>query len=395
MLTPTEVEELVRLPESERVEKTRRVDRKEKLGEAICAFANDLPGSGKPGYLVVGVTDAGQVVGVEDPDGESRDIADFKYNGRIVPPPILHIESHRVDQKWVVIGVVEPHPAPPVRLDGRVFIRTGPCPGAASEADERLLSERRQVSHYLFDVTPCLESSISDLNELLFRLGYLPKAIAEEVLLANHREFRLQLASLKLFDLRQNCPTMAGILLLCKHPIRFLPNAYIQYVKFDGTTLASPVLFEKQFKEDLATNLDNLRSFIYTNLIKERLPAFGSDYVFNYPKEAIEELVFNAIMHRDYQVNAPIRLYEFEDRIEIDNPGGLYGATQLDVFPPLARYRNPTLAEILHNLGYVNRFGVGLSRVVDALNRNQNPAPLFHTQNPDQFRVVVFNRKMD
>ena len=66
-----------------------------------------------------------------------------------------------------------------------------------------------------FEVTPCRESSLTNLNELLFRLGYLPKAIAEEVLLANHREFRLQLASLKLFDLKQNCPTFAGILLLC------------------------------------------------------------------------------------------------------------------------------------------------------------------------------------
>ena len=70
----------------------------------------------------------------------------------------------------------------------------------------------------------------------------------------------------------------------------------------------------------------------------------------------------NAAMHRDYQSNAPIKFYWFSDRIEIHNPGGLYGGASAD-FPISTGYRNPKVAEIMKNLGYVNRFGRGIAAV--------------------------------
>ena len=81
-------------------------------------------------------------------------------------------------------------------------------------------------------------------------------------------------------------------------------------------------------------------------------------------------------MHRNYDgTNAPIRITWFSDRIEIQNPGGPFGQVTRENFgrPGITDYRNPHLAEALKNLGYVQRFGVGIALANQALNANGNP----------------------
>ncbi len=68
-------------------------------------------------------------------------------------------------------------------------------------------------------------------------------------------------------------------------------------------------------------------------------------------------------MHRDYETNAPVQFYEYDDRIEVQNPGGLYGKVTPDNFPNVSDYRNPFIAEAMKVLGYVNRFSRGVYRV--------------------------------
>jgi ATP-dependent DNA helicase RecG len=83
-----------------------------------------------------------------------------------------------------------------------------------------------------------------------------------------------------------------------------------------------------------------------------------------YPFDAMRQLVRNALMHRSYEAtNAPVRVYWFDDRIEIHNPGGPYGTVTVDNFgePGLTDYRNPNLAEALRALGFVQRFGAGIA----------------------------------
>jgi predicted HTH transcriptional regulator len=80
----------------------------------------------------------------------------------------------------------------------------------------------------------------------------------------------------------------------------------------------------------------------------------------------------NAIMHRDYESNAPVKFYQFTDRIEIVNPGGLYGNARPENFPNVNDYRNPVIAEAMKVLGYVNRFNRGIARVKVELKENGN-----------------------
>jgi ATP-dependent DNA helicase RecG len=78
----------------------------------------------------------------------------------------------------------------------------------------------------------------------------------------------------------------------------------------------------------------------------------------------------NAVLHRTYESNTPIRFYWFSDRVEIQSPGGLYGEASPENFPNQNSYRNPVLAEAMKALGFVNRFGRGVLRAQESLRQN-------------------------
>ena len=96
-------------------------------------------------------------------------------------------------------------------------------------------------------------------------------------------------------------------------------------------------------------------------------------------------------MHRNYESNSPLRFYEFSDRIEIQNSGSLYGEANTRNFPTVNAYRNPILAEVLRNLGYVNRFNVGIITAKEQLKQNGNPEPVFDFSLETQFLVTIFS----
>ncbi len=244
-----------------------------------------------------------------------------------------------------------------------------------------------------FDALPCWGSTLEELNINLFRNEYLPTAIDEETLIENHRELKQQLTSLRLYDLKHNCPTNAGILCLGIDPLRYMPGAYVQYVKFDGKELSDTILAEKAFKGNLIHVLRRVDDFLKFNIVVQK-PVFISvlqeKQIFNYPYKALRELTMNAIMHRNYESNAPIKLYEFSDRIEIQNSGGLYGEANIENFPTINDYRNPVVAEIIKNLGFVNRFNVGISNAKKALQENGSAELVFDLSLRTQFIARLF-----
>lgn len=97
----------------------------------------------------------------------------------------------------------------------------------------------------------------------------------------------------------------------------------------------------------------------------------------DYPEWALRELLMNAVMHRNYDSNTPIRFYAFSDHIEIQSPGGLYGEATPENFPTRNSYRNPVIAEAMKSLGFVNRFGYGVQRAQALLAQNGNPPAEF------------------
>ena len=245
-----------------------------------------------------------------------------------------------------------------------------------------------------YDTTPCLHSTIDDLDLDLFKKEYLPKFVDAHIIEGDKRDIKQQLASLKLFDIAQDCPTVAGILLIGKDPKHVLFGAYIQYVEFAGKSITSRVINERQFSGNLITLLREIDYFIKYTIQKQR-PVFVTvlreEMRINYPYEAIRELAMNLIMHRNYQTNAPAKFYEYSNRIELDNPGGLYGKVQPENFPNTNDYRNPVIAEAMKVLGYVNRFNRGVNMVQEILEENKNGQAIFDFKDISTFKVTVMN----
>lgn len=305
MITLEELLPLLSQPENQRVEKTISRTNTDKWGEAICAFANDLAQTTLPGYLVIGVDDDGTWQWDTVSEELLQALLDFRTDGRIVPPISLQVSRFRLENKEVAVCEVHPHPQPPIRYKGAIYVRNGAQRIKANELEERILIEKRTSSQSHYDIWPCREAQLEDLKTARFTEDYLPKAIDRETLEANHRDLVLQLSSLKLYDTRLGCPTMAGVLAFGKQPRHFIPGAYIQYVRFQGEDVTSPDVAESRLEGDLLSLFELATLFIDTQLITRHLPALGKDYETDYPASALKELLYNAIVHRDYQSHAP------------------------------------------------------------------------------------------
>ncbi len=391
MLTLEELLELLNDIESYRVERTESTTDTDKFRQAICAFANDMSGVGRPGYLVVGVRDDGSVAGIDITDQLLLNLASHRDSGQIVPLPAINVEKMSLPDGDVAVVEVLPSDMPPVRYKGRVHIRTGPRKGIATEQEERVLSERRVSNARTFDLRPCVDCDYDQIVLSLFELDYRSAAIAPEIVEENNRDILQQMVSLGLWDSSNSCATNVGALLFSQSPLNWFPGAYIQYVHCDGVGLEFDILDERSFTGDLITVLRELDSFLRT-LFPTRPVAVSSlreESRSPYPMGAIRELLMNAIMHRDYESNSPIRFYQFSDRIEVQNPGGLYGEATAENFPNQNAYRNPKVAEAMKTLGYVNRFGRGIAKTKELLANNNNPPAEFNISQQQFFLVII------
>lgn len=367
MLTERDVRRLAEELGSPRVERALNADDKEQIREAICAFANDLSNSQRPGYVLFGVESArGELIGVPGSDQLLADIAALRNDAQIIPIPNMVVDRVSLeDGKQIVYIEVHPSDSPPLRVRGRTLVRTGRRKGIATPSEERTLSERRLAWARTFDHRPCLNATLGDLDLDLFRRLYQPAMLDPSVLNEEGRSTEEQLASLRFLALASGRPTYGGILAIGTEPRRFIPGAYIDFVRYDGTDPTSPVLESRELT-------GNVRILVQeaVTLLERNIRPSNPDY----PLEALRELLLNAIAHRNYETSkAPITLRWFSDRIELQNPGGLYGAVRRENFDAANDYRNPVVAEATKGFGFVERFGSGISLARAALRRNGNP----------------------
>jgi ATP-dependent DNA helicase RecG len=396
--TDSELEAMLGDLESDLIERKESFsgDAPTKIREAVCAFANDLPGHRRAGVVFVGARDrSGEPSGLTVTDELLLNLADIKTDGNILPPPTMTVSRRRLRGADMAVLMVEPSDSPPVRFRGRVHIRIGPRRGIASAQDERILTEKRRARDRPFDVQPLPSATLADLDRVRFEHDYLPAAFAPDVLQANDRTLEQRLAVTKMVDSAESAvPTVLGILALAKKGTRdFLAGAYIQFLRIAGTDLGDPVVDELAVDgpvAELLKRIDHkLESHNRTTVDITSGPREERRSL--YPVAALQQLVRNAVMHRSYEAtHAPVRVYWYDDRIEIGNPGGPFGIVGIENFgePGVADYRNPNLAEAMRVLGFVQRFGFGLAIARRALEENGNP-PLELNVQPTHVTAIV------
>ncbi len=126
--TDAELEALLDDVESDRAERKEllRGDAPDKIRQAVCAFANDLPGRGRPGLVFIGAKDDGSPSDLTVTDELLRQLADMRSDGNILPLPSITVEKRNLKGRDMAVVAVLPADAPPVRYKGRIWVRTGP-----------------------------------------------------------------------------------------------------------------------------------------------------------------------------------------------------------------------------------------------------------------------------
>lgn len=303
----------------------------------------------------------------------------------------LNLESELVERKQSMDT--------PVRFDGRVRIRVGPRRAVASRDEERILVEKRQSNDLPFDRKPVRGTTLNDVDLDFFRISYLPAAVSPDVLMENQRSPHDQLGAMHFLS-PDGEPNTAAILLLGRDTRAWFPNAYIQFVRYEGADMLSAIVDQKVIAGRLpemlldAENTAKLHiqtaTIIDGRLTEQRRP--------DYPLSALQQLLRNAVMHRSYEIHAPVHWYWFNNRIEIHSPGGLFGRVTPENFgksgPSSTDYRNQIIAEGLKVTGFVQRFGMGIPLARQRCVENGNPPPEFEFS-PSSVLAILKKRLND
>ena len=388
--TRNELEALMQELESDCVERKRSAADGSGIRRNLCAFANNLAERNSPGVIFVGVEDDGRCAGLSVDDQLLRVLAGMRDDGNILPLPSITVEKNVLHGCEVAVVTVQPSRDTPVRYRGRVWVKVGPTVREASVEEEQRLTERRRARDLPFDLRDGAAESLDELDLDFVRSHYLPNAIAPDVLERNRRDLEEQLRSLRLVT--GGSPTWGALLTLGRDPQRWVPGAWVQFVRVDGLSITDPIRDQKTLTgrvDDVLRKLNEL--FVLGISVHTTVPGTSPEVRHpDYPVAALQQLGWNAVMHRSYEnSHAPARVYWYADRIEITSPGGLYGRVTAENFGQgVTDYRNPLVAEIMHHLGFGQRFGLGVPLASEALQNNGNPPAEFVFE-PTQVAVIL------
>ncbi len=366
--------------ETDRIE-WKESSREDKILQAVCALANDLGDTKRPGHLLVGVDKNGKIKGIAAAgtgiDDELRTLSERLRSIKILPTPTFDIEGIEVEGKLVLAITVHPASNLPVAVDSVVWIRSGTTTVRARDADQQRLRERRPAQSRPFDSRIVMSASLDDLN-----LADLQRAYDAE------KEFDPEQDSFPPFEnwLMQRQliervdgiwrPNYTALLAYGRSPQTVLPGAYVDFTRYTGTDVDAEITSRKIATGTLPDQLNILWAQLEANNSSTPTHATGiqAPFATDYPPKALQELARNLVQHRAYDgTNAPSRVEWYDDRIEFSNPGAPFGRASEGTFGEHSDYRNPLITATLATLGYVEAAGRGVRRVRLALQRAGYP----------------------
>ena len=250
--------------ESDLAERKSSASDRSKIRRTICAFANDLPNHQVPGIMFVGATNDGSCANLPITEDLLLTLAQMRLDGNILPPPSILVQKRVLDGCEMAVVTVRPSPNPPVRYQGRVWVRVGSSVQEATPEEERQLAERQRGRDLPFDSRPVESAGLQELDLDFFRTQYLQIAIAPDVLEENRRPVEQQLVSLRF--VRNGLPTFGALLVFGKDPLQWLPGAYVHFLRIDGISLTDPVRDEKRLSGPLHEVLRQIEELLQINV---------------------------------------------------------------------------------------------------------------------------------
>ena len=258
------------------------------------------------------------------------------------------------------------------------------------------LTEKSRWGDPPFDMREVHSASAADLEMTNFEFEYSSKTASLGAWAGDRRSRQEELRTSR-FLFREGIPTAAAVLTLGKEPQRWFPGAFIRFVRFGGREVTNEILNQLELKGVLQEQLQSLDQLLEVN-IKTGLAVPGARHEKppSYPLVALRELIYNAVIHRAYGgLSGPTQICWFSDRVQITSPGGLFGIVTPETFglSDSTDYRNPTIARMMRDFGFTEKFGLGLATVKKELERNGNPPPEFEFREESVSVTVTANER--
>ena len=329
------------------------------LAAEMVAFAN----SGG-GQIFIGVSDAGTIreLGAASVKRLNQLIANAASQS--VRPPINPLTENIQMSAGIVIVVTVPDGLSKPYMDnnGAIWVKSGSDKRKVTAREEmQRMFQNAQLVHA--DEVPVPGTSIADIDLEYFRRFY--KSRYDEELEEQSLSLDQLLSNMRL--LNSGALTVSGALLFANNPQAFLPVFLVKAVCYPGNTIHATTYLDSadilgriqtQFEESLAFMLRNLRR----EQNGQNVNSIGEVEI---PRIVLEELLANALIHRDYFVSAPIRIFVFDNRIEIISPGHLpNNLTVANIRTGNSNIRNPILASFATKLLPYRGLGNGILRAL-------------------------------
>lgn len=359
----------------------------DQLAVEISAFANS-----DGGMIIIGVSDFGEITGLSKEDIHrlnqwTSNATTSKLDKQIfVKTEILICEDKRVLIIHVPRGLNKPYAVN--RVD--VWVKSGADKRRAPIEEVLRLA---QTSGLFFADELETEATIDafDINFFNQRYHYYFKNEIDKLEIP----FEQLLTNIKL--LKNERLTLAGLLLFGKKPERIRPQFRIKATTFDGEELSEDTFKDKQeIQGKLIEQYHEAIIFVRRNLRRiQKHKNFNAPGILEIPEEAFSEIIANAIIHRNYYINAPIQIYLFDNRLEIISPGNLPNTiNEENIKYGIHVERNPTILSFLEkdeDFSYSGR-GSGIPRVIKICNEANVKIEFFDDKDKQQFKVIFYRK---
>lgn len=407
----TDLLELIANGENTGVEFKRDDLRLEQLAKDVAAMANV-----KGGRILLGVEDDGTITGIQRPNLEEW-VMDGVFGTKVHPMILPFYEEVRIDDatRAAVIsfdeGVSKPYVVRDQGLED-VFIRVGTTSRLASREQQARLFASGGILHA--EVLPVTGTSLESLDRQRLH-DYHASVLNDPDIPNNEDEWIQRLLSLGFLVKGTNdvpvC-TIAGLILFGSSPRRFLKQSGIRVMAFKGndktyqasldTVIDSPATGLWTVDSDGHRTMTQSGSGLVERLVDKLVPfvadesadideGFRRQQAWHYPREAIREVLINAIAHRDWTRSTDIEVVVYSDRLEVVSPGGLQNSMTIEKMLAGQRSpRNPLIVETLRDYGYVDARGMGVRTKVIPLMREQNKTEPEFILTDDYLKVVLW-----
>ena len=352
-MTKQSITKLIKQPESETFEKKPSLSDIGRMVEVASSFANH-----KGGKILVGASDKGKIIGVDIGKNTIERLTDMIIDNT-EPKIYPEISTLKTGDKNLILISVKPSSQKPHTANGRPFKRVGKNTKAMSQSEYESLLLEKNRHKMKFDIEICEEAIFEDISTRKISWYLKEREKARNISHKTNMTTKELLTNLKC--LINGKPTNAGILFFGKYPQRFMPNARLRVVKFKGNDVINPTLDSVTCEGTLPEMIDLAEDFIRKNirLLGTRTEkSFRREDKFEYPIKAVREAVINAMIHRNYFESGDVRVFIFDNRIEITNPGTF----PKGVTPEHPEHKpvNEILCQLIFDIGQIEKYGSGI-----------------------------------